>query len=847
MKFWCKKIKTTILVSILTGCLQVSTYAMTKTENMTIAVNEKQENTQNNQELFSDSDSDKSAVDNTEEPKTIEPEKTEPEIMGNTLTEKTEPVTAKQKTAKPEECRTPEELRRMLTENDGKTVVLTGDIVWENMNHDWLKAENNTTVDMNGYSLIIQDNAGLMLSGPIHFAGNNQGDNPVIVLGENSGFQGENGVTVSVEGTGGTAVSMCETSSFAAKSVTAYGEGSTAVYVSRSTDKTAAVSVKGDIIVSGNEAAAIETKGNIYLYYVSVIVSGENSVAVRTDGNVYMFFSEVDGEELLVDTVGEVVFDTCEVTPEQNNTTVITRKAIAEPVFITVLEGENYSLPEYVSFSFESYGTDYDGFFVLDTESVYSDSRPVKWDTSQVDANQPGIYTATATPSEYEIFSSLSFEPIIGSIQIVDRVPEIKEAFYVFQDMVLKMDMQIPEGIPVEVRYKMSDETEWNNYQSFVSDGDRNTIILHSFGDIAGREERKIVFCIRFTLQSGVEETSEFLFAGKPFPDDGGGDRDGGDQNDQGDRKAGNNEKDYKPNDSQNSGSKSAMENGNKADSHISGIFESFAEAAQQFGDIFKSWIDNDYSDSKPEAATEEDNQTEQNSGDADTGLIQHDKDSENYKTATETENTEPVMAPVQPEQKKETPEKPAEEKQTDYGDNTVLTGEEISYLIRTNPRYITIAEKNIRLILPVEAVKEISLSDTDELMVKVYSQGKSFYVNIFVNKKEIVDWKKYPLYVYIPNSFGENVPPEDIYCYRDEEHCFPAESAENGEIRFAVSSTGEYKISVSDTAVGNNFYEKEETGGEKEAKSDYNLILITAVCLLIGFGIFCAYKRLKR
>lgn len=197
----------------------------------------------------------------------------------------------------PESCSTQEELIRLIEKNDGGTIYLTGDIYWDRPHTDWLRAGSETTIAMNGHSLIIEKNASIELIGPFHFTGKGQ-DKPLVVLGEQSGFTGEGGVTIDAEGAGCVAASMAGTASLKAGVISAKGEGCTAILAQGYYNEANSISVYGHIAADGNNATAIQAAGNLNLLKMSLQASGKNSAAVRTDGDVYAFFLSLQGRAL---------------------------------------------------------------------------------------------------------------------------------------------------------------------------------------------------------------------------------------------------------------------------------------------------------------------------------------------------------------------------------------------------------------------------------------------------------------------------------------------------------------------------------------------------------------------
>ncbi len=473
---------------------------------------------------------------------------------------------------------TSEKFISLINENNGETIILSNDIYWDERSQDFITAQRDINIDMNGHSIILEDNASLMMNGPIHFTGNGQTE-PLFVLGEHSRLRGENGVTISAIGAQTTAVRMSNLSALTAELVSAQGDDCVAVLINGNEEEVSSVSVAGDVIAKGMNSSAIKTTGDIALYMMSFSASGENSAAVRTDGNIYCFFSEVEGQDILADTEGEIVFDACKVNTKQENAVYITRTAFAETVSIASLSGEDYELPEYIEFSFEVNETEYDGYFSSYVNSVYRNPIKVKWDMSQSDSLEPGIYTATATQSEYTDFESISFEPVLADVTIVEKLPEIMRAYYVFQDLVLKFDVQIPKSITFKTKYSTDEGENWNCYSEAYIDDSQSTITLKNFGELTGDKERSILFAVSFMLQTGETETEAFEFTGKPPEDDGGGDRDGGDQGDQGEWESGAAKSEQKEkSENVNSDEKSEIKDENKLKS-LAEIFKPVVEA----------------------------------------------------------------------------------------------------------------------------------------------------------------------------------------------------------------------------------------------------------------------------
>lgn len=487
-------------------------------------------------------------------------------------------------------------------------------------------------------------------------------------------------------------------------------------------------------------------------------------------------------------------------------------------------------MPEYIQFSFIAEDA---GNNVNQTVKVYADSLNVKWDTSNVDSLAAGVYTATAEPMEYLQFESIVFEPIQGRVEIIQELPQIQRGFYFFQDFVLKMDSQIPKDLPFEVRYKEAGENDWITCNKAKLDEAQRAITLPAFGELMGYEERKLVFLVSFKFPSEYRETDEFMFTGSRQEYDGGGDRDGGDQNDQGERVP----VGIVIEEPENEGEEGGAAYTNIIADRISkmsldNIFWTVERFLQQLSQILK--------DDNNDSAMVFEEEAQEIAAYNEIGEAIHTGET---KTAGENQN----MAAANKTADNAAPPASAQ--------TTMLTGTDINRLIQSNPLFITFAEKDIRLLIPSEALKSLDLSESDTFQAELYKEEQEFSVRIFINGEEKTDWTDYPLQVYIKSDFKED-EVNWAYCYQDAEGRIQAEGMENDEIVFHITRAGNYTLAYSDemkdrNANENNANENRElhqiTRDNAPQKTERPLGPLAAGIIFISGVIFWLCYRIKR
>lgn len=400
-------------------------------------------------------------------------------------------------------CRTKEELVDQLLDDSQSRIVLTSDIVWTEDSKIVVPVEKE--VEMGEYRILVEAESMFHVSGPVTFRGS--GGHSLFEVKGN--FCPGKGVGIHASGDYVVAVDIIN-GGWAAEFAEIHAEGKNARAVRFRGSREQTVDIC-QIEAEGDGSRGIEAEGDIRLFLSSV--SGEESAVSSEQGNVLLFGSHVSPE------------------PEQARilpALFVPNNRLEENGFCVAVGASRETLWEKI----ERYPEIQWYFFSegLELGSMYG--IPVAWSEIPTDFSVQGTYYARCEAVDVPEWFPAEFYDIEVPIHIVDPDrPFIMDAEDAGSSAFLRFFTPIREAQEIRVEYSADDRESWRNIEelsgSFVTETDANVEPLEPNQD----------YWFRLVVKGGPMEgiSNEILFIGDEVRKaNGGGDRDHGDRNDQG-------------------------------------------------------------------------------------------------------------------------------------------------------------------------------------------------------------------------------------------------------------------------------------------------------------------------
>lgn len=400
-------------------------------------------------------------------------------------------------------CRTKEELVDQLLDDSQSRIVLTSDIVWTENRKIVVPVEKE--VEMGEYRILVGAESMFLVSGPVTFRGSG-GHSLFEVRGD---FCPGKGVEIHASGDHVVAVDIIN-GGWAAEFAEIHAEGRNAKAVRFRGSREQTVDIC-QIEAVGVGSRGIEAEGDIRLFLSSV--SGEESAVSSEQGNVLLFGSHVSPE------------------PEQASilpALFVPNNRLEENGFCVAVGASRETLWEKI----ERYPEIQWYFFSegLELGSTYGIS--VAWSEIPMNFSVPGTYYARCEAVDVPEWFPAELYDIEVPIHIVDPArPFIMDAEDAGSSVLLRFFTPIREAQEIRVEYSADDRESWRDIEelsgSFVTETDANVEPLEPNRD----------YWFRLVVKGGPMEgiSNEILFIGDEVRKaNGGGDRDHGDRNDQG-------------------------------------------------------------------------------------------------------------------------------------------------------------------------------------------------------------------------------------------------------------------------------------------------------------------------
>lgn len=403
-----------------------------------------------------------------------------------------------------EGCGTQEELVEQLLDDDRERIVLSSDILWTRDTQIIVSGEKE--VEMGTYSIIVEETGGFYMRGPVVFTGG--GDRPMFVV------RGDFGAGAGVE---------------------IYARGDHAVAVEVAGGDWSAKEVQ--IHASGTDACAVRFTGSRQwtVELCKIEAEGVGSRGIEAEGALRVLLSSVHGEAAAVCSErGELLLFGCDLSPEPEHGGEIDAMVLPdnrlEENGICIAAGsaaaalqERLADHAWMSWKFFSDQTEVEGFYVI----------PAVWSEIPTDLSWPGTQMAQCSPVEVPAWFPVELYNLEVPIHIVDPDrPFIKNAEDAGSAVFLQFFAPIQGAEEIRVEYSLDERGSWRDAAelpaSFVTDGAASVEPLE-----LGRD-----YWFRLVVEGGpmAGVSNEILFVGDEMRKaNGGGDRDHGDRDDQGD------------------------------------------------------------------------------------------------------------------------------------------------------------------------------------------------------------------------------------------------------------------------------------------------------------------------
>lgn len=122
------------------------------------------------------------------------------------------------------------------------------------------------------------------------------------------------------------------------------------------------------------------------------------------------------------------------------------------------------------------------------------------------------------------------------------------------------------------------------------------------------------------------------------------------------------------------------------------------------------------------------------------------------------------------------------------------LTAPQAADQLAANPESLTITQNGIKAVISAAALERLALSDDDIFSAELeMPEPDRFSVRFWVGEAEITGFGEEPFVLHIPYA-AEPESMTDVFCQKAEE-TLPAAGYENGKLVFALQTTGEYVI----------------------------------------------------
>ncbi|MBU9738319.1 hypothetical protein [Diplocloster agilis] len=397
-------------------------------------------------------------------------------------------------------CSSPEELVRLLSQDAQPLIVLNQDIEFNNKDFK-IAATVNAEVDMGPYRIHIAKNASLSIEGPVHFKSE---DPPAPAFLADGRLSIRNNAAIS-----------------------AYGQEATAIQVGESGSCSAS---HASILAEGPLATALTIKStNLCVIAETVIyANGRDAVGIRTNAPLRLELSRVEseGSSILHDR-NELILDTSAVIPEANPSAVIDRY----PVLADRLDQNGLCYPQGTALP-AKLPTELNYLFINaedPSDQLYL-SVPVIWEEYSEDMSVPGAYMLVCTPAVHPWFP-VEIPSSMLMIHVISPNQPFLEGAYWFQDEIhLNFFSKLTEADQITLRYSTDGMVTYHNAaEDFSVFMDQNHAVLSSIPYLD--------YWFQLEVTGGPSEgLSNILYFSSASEDNngfGGGDRDGGDTNDQ--------------------------------------------------------------------------------------------------------------------------------------------------------------------------------------------------------------------------------------------------------------------------------------------------------------------------
>lgn len=401
-------------------------------------------------------------------------------------------------TAPAADCSSPEELVRLLSQDTTGTIVLTRDIEINEKLH--IVVPFGRTVEMGPYSIHIAEGSSLSIDGPVHFK-SMDAPKPAFLADGTLAF-------------------------ISHAAVSAYGDSSTAIEVSESGSWSASCAA---ILAEGPSASAVRIKSQHPCRIVQSVIyaKGPDAVGIHTNAPLRLEFSRLESDGASIINGGnELILDTSLVTPAAAASLVIDRY----PVLADRLEQNGLCYPQGTSLpSMLPKSLNYRFINKEEPSDQLYLSIPVDWEECP-DMSAPGDYPVMCTPIVQAWFPvELPAFPMMLHVVAPDQ--PFLEGAYLFQGEIhLDYLNELTGADQMILCYSTDGAKTWRDAsRDFSVYMDSHHAVLSS---IPFRD-----YWFRLAVIGGpLEGCSNILYFSSASQEDdnfGGGDRDGGDTQEQ--------------------------------------------------------------------------------------------------------------------------------------------------------------------------------------------------------------------------------------------------------------------------------------------------------------------------
>lgn len=183
-------------------------------------------------------------------------------------------------------------------------------------------------------------------------------------------------------------------------------------------------------------------------------------------------------------------------------------------------------------------------------------------------------------------------------------------------------------------------------------------------------------------------------------------------------------------------------------------------------------------------------------------------------------------------------------------------TGEQVANLAHVNPQKVMIEEEEMKIFLPTKALLELKMEDNDVFGIIMESFDEGFFVELYLNERVIDNLFEYEYSLHYPKEIESTF---EVYscALEDDENLIYANGYEENCLTFHLNKLGKYILYQEDMVNGEDIVEEktnaknEGVGTTKTKNTQKSFILPTAIviCVIIAslIIVFISFKKRKK